>query len=121
VGLTDAAGSADPWTEAVLFVLACPLPDRGGAPVYLMHQVGGERSVLAYTDLDQLVNCCGEHQPWLAIKADALLADLRDQRLTGPAVNVPLSPEVRWRADGPPYDLATLTIAARASASGGAS
>lgn len=119
--LTDAAGPGDPGSEAVLYVLACPLPQRDGAPVYLMHRVGDASSVLAYSDLDQLVDCCGEYQPWLAIKVDALLADLRGQRLPGPAVNVPLSPEIRWRVDGPPYDLATLTIAAGAGASGGAS
>ena len=49
------------------------------------------------------------------------MADLRDQRLPGPAVNLPLGPEVRWRADGPPYDLANLATAAGAGASGGAS
>ena len=71
-----------------------------------MHRVGGVSCVLAYTDLDRLVDCCGEHQPWLAVKLDALMADLRDQQLPGPVVNLPLSPEVRWRADGPPWDLA---------------
>jgi hypothetical protein len=121
VGLTDAAGPAGPGSEAVLYVLACPLPQRDGAPVYLMHRVGDVGSVLAYTDLERLVNCCGEHQPWAAIKVDALLADLRDQRLAGPAVNVPLSPDVRWRADGPPRDLAKLAAMARAGTSGGAS
>jgi hypothetical protein len=121
VGLTDAAGPAVPGSDPVLYVLACPLPERDGAPVYLMHRVGDVRSVLAYTDLDRLVDCCGEYQPWLAIKVDALLADLRDQRLAGPTVDVPLIPEIRWRADGPPYDLATLTIAPGAGANGGAS
>ena len=102
MGLTDAAGPADLGSEAVLYVLACPLPERNGAPAYLMHPVGGVAFVLAYSDLDRLVDCCGEHQPWLAVELDALMADLRDQRLPGPAVNLPLDPEVRWRADGPP-------------------
>jgi hypothetical protein len=121
VDLTDAAGPAGPGSEAVLYVLACPLPQRDSAPVYLMHRVGDASSVLAYSDLDRLVDCCGEYQPWAAIKVDALLSDLRDQRLAGPVVNVPLSPEVRWRADGPPDDLATLAATARAGTSGGAS
>jgi hypothetical protein len=107
--------------DAVLYVLACPLPERNGAPVYLMHQVGGVSCVLAYTDLDRLVDCCGEHQPWLAVKLDALMADLRDQRFPGPVVNLPLSPDIRWRADGPPWDLAKLAAAVGDHASGAAS
>jgi len=104
--------------DAVLYVLACPLPERNGAPVYLMHQVGGVSCVLAYTDLDRLVDCCGEHQPWLAVKLDALMADLRDQRFPGPVVNLPLSPDIRWRADGPPWDLAELADVAGDRAGG---
>jgi hypothetical protein len=107
--------------DAILFVLACPLPERDGNPVYLMHQVGGVACVLAYTDLDQLVNCCGEHQPWLAVKLDALMTDLRDQRLPGPVVNLPLSPGIRWTADGPPWDVAKLAAAAGDRAGGGGS
>jgi hypothetical protein len=101
--------------EAVLFVLACPLPG-GRGPAYLLHQVGGVGCVLAYTDLDRLVGCCGEHQPWLAVRIDALMADLRDQRLPGPVVNMPLSPDVRWGADGPPWDLAALAASGEGSA-----
>ncbi len=90
--------------QPVLYVLAAPLPGSG-QPAYLMHEVGGVGCVLAYTDLEHLVECCGEHQPWLGIKVDALMADLRDQRLPGPAVNLPLAPEVRWSAAGPPRRL----------------
>jgi hypothetical protein len=86
-----------------------------------MHQVGGVGCVLAYTDLDRLVDCCGAHQPWLAVKLEALMTDLRDQRLPGPVVNLPLSPDIRWTADGPPWDLAKLAAAAGDRASGGAS
>lgn len=106
------AGTRSGPADAFLFVLACPLPERNEAPVYLMHQVGGVACVLAYTDLDRLVDCCGEHQPWLAVKLDALMTDLRDQRLPGPVVNLPLSPDIRWTADGPPWDLARLAAAA---------
>ena len=71
--------------------------------------------VLGYTDLPRLVECCGPHQPWLAIRLTGLMADLRDQRLTGPAVNLPLSPGARWSAEGPPVELAALAAAGRAS------
>jgi hypothetical protein len=134
VGLTDATGQGFPAETpvprtdggepdgAVLFVLACPVPGGDGMPAYLLHQVGGVDCVLGYTDLDRLVECCGPHQPWLAVRLDALMADLRDQNLAGPAVNLPLSPDVRWNADGPPWDLAALAEAAHhRSAAGGAS
>lgn len=100
--------------EPVLYVLACPLPGERG-PAYLMHEVGGVGCVFAYSDLDRLVECCGEHQPWLAVRIDVLMADLRDQRLPGPVVNLPLNPDIRWRADGPPWDMAALAAAERSA------
>ena len=115
------AGTRSGSADAFLFVLACPVRERNGAPAYLMHQVGGVACVLAYTDLDRLVDCCGEHQPWLAVKLDALMTDLRDQRLPGPVVNLPLSPDIRWTADGPRWDLAKLAAMAGDRAGGGAS
>jgi hypothetical protein len=114
---TPAPGQAQPGAgqdAAVLYVLACPLPGTDGGPAYLLHQVGGVDCVLGYTDLARLVDCCGPHQPWLAIRLTGLMADLRDQHLTGPVVNLPLSPEARWSAEGPPVDLAALATAGRA-------
>jgi len=93
--------------NAILYVLAAPMPGTH-APAYLMHEVGGVDCVLAYTDLEHLVDCCGEHQPWLGVRIDALMADLRDQRLPGPVVNLPLDPAARWTADGPPWDSSRL-------------
>jgi hypothetical protein len=99
---TDGAASGAPGQPpVVIFVLAAPQADAG-LPAYLLHDVGGVSCVIAYTSLARLVECCGEHQPWLEIKIGALMADLRDQRLPGPAVNLPMSPAVRWTADGPP-------------------
>ena len=96
--------------QSVLYVLAAPLPGSG-QPAYLMHEVGGVGCVLAYTDLDRLVECCGEHQPWLGIRIDALIPDLRDQRLPGPVVNLPLAPDVRWTAAGPPWRMPAASTA----------
>ena len=89
---------------AILYVLAAPQPDTG-TPAYLLHGVGGVGCVIAYTDLARLVECCGEHQPWLGVEITALMADLRDQRLPGPVVNLPLNPVLWWTASGPPYTL----------------
>jgi hypothetical protein len=87
--------------EAILFVLAAPQPGSG-APSYLVYKVGGVGCVIAYTDLDRLVECCGEYQPWLGIKIGALMADLRDQHLPGPVVNLSLNRALWWTGDGPP-------------------
>jgi hypothetical protein len=116
---SPAPAQAGSRSDAVLYVLACPLPERTGPPVYLMHQVGGVGCVLAYTDLDRLVECCGVHQPWLAVKLDSLMTDLHDQRLPGPVVNLALSPDIRWSADGPPWDLTKLAVAAGDRRGGG--
>jgi hypothetical protein len=96
--------------EAILYVLAAPMPGTR-TPAYLMHEVGGVDCVLGYTDLEHLVECCGEHQPWLGVRIDALMADLRDQRLPGPVVNLPLALPARWTADGPPWDAPRLASA----------
>jgi hypothetical protein len=109
--LPSTPAQAGSRNDAVLYVLACPLPERNGDPAYLIHQVGGVGCVMAYSDLGQLVECCGEYQPWLAIRLDALMADLRDQQLPGPVVNLPLSPDVRWGPDGPPWNLTALATA----------
>jgi hypothetical protein len=103
--------------QAILYVLAAPQP-ASGAPAYLVYKVGGVGCVLAYTDLDRLVECCGEHQPWLGIKIGALMADLRDQRLPGPVVNLPLAPAIRWTAGGPPWPVPKAVIASGAAAGG---
>lgn len=95
--------------EAVLYVLAAPAPASGG-PAYLMYEVGGVGCALAYTDLARLVECCGEYQPWLGIRIGALMADLRDQRLPGPVVNLPLSPAAWWTADGPPWHMTADSV-----------
>jgi len=113
-----AAGDPAP-DSAILYVLACPLPGQDGAPAYLLHPVGGVDCVLAYTDLARLVECCGPHQPWLAVRLDALMPDLREQRLPGPVVNLPVSPAARWSADGPPWDLAALARAADSASRAG--
>lgn len=105
---------------AVLYVLAAPLPGTG-IPGYLMHEVGGVDCVLAYTDLERLVECCGENQPWLGVRIDALMADLRDQQLPGPVVNLPLAPAARWTAGGPPWERSRLKAADRADVPGTAS
>lgn len=111
----DPAAPGPAQEAAILYILACPSPAADGGPAYLLHRVGGVDCVLGYTDLTRLVECCGPHQPWLAIRLNGLMADLRDQGLPGPVVNLPLSPEARWSADGPPVDLLALAAAGNAA------
>lgn len=100
--MDEAADRAVDQAAVILYVLAAPQPGAG-SPAYLLHDVGGVSCVIAYTDLARLVAGCGEHQPWLGIKITALMADLDEQGLPGPVVNVPLNPALWWTADGPPY------------------
>lgn len=87
---------------AILYVLAAPQPGTG-TPAYLLHEVGGVSCVIAYTDLARLADCCGEHQPWLGVEIAVLMADLREQGLPGPVVNLPVNSALWWTASGPPY------------------
>jgi hypothetical protein len=99
----DAAANRVPGhAAALLYVLAAPQPGAS-TPAYLLHEVGGVGCVIAYTDLTRLTECCGEYQPWLGIEIAALMADLREQVLAGPVVNLPLTQSLWWTADGPPY------------------
>lgn len=101
----DEAASRRPGeAAAIIYVLAAPQAGAG-IPAYLLHDVGAVSCVIAYTSLARLVECCGEHQPWLGVEIGALMADLRDQGLPGPVVNLPLNPALWWTADGPPYRL----------------
>src|ERR1022692_2340923 len=72
-------GSGAEGGAAMLYILACPLPSAEGRPAYLLHKVGRVDCVLGYTDLSRLVECCGPHQPWLAVRLEALIADLKGQ------------------------------------------
>jgi hypothetical protein len=85
--------------------------ENGARPAYLLHNVGGVGCVLGYSSLDSLVRCCGEHQPWLAVRLDALMRDLHDRQLAGPAIDLPLDQSIWWTADGPPWDLSELIAA----------
>ena len=69
--------------DAILYVLACPLPGQAATPAYLLHQVGGVGLRSGPTDLDLLVDRRGEHQPWAWRSGWTPTADLRDQQLPG--------------------------------------
>jgi len=103
--MDQAASDGAGQSAAIIYVLAAPQAG-GGFPAYLLHDVGEVSCVIAYTDLARLVACCGEHQPWLGVEIGALMADLREQGLPGPVVNLPLNPVLWWTADGPPYRMA---------------
>lgn len=44
-------------------------PEQGRAELALRYTTDGELALLVYSSLDVLVQCCGEHQPWIAVPA----------------------------------------------------
>lgn len=45
-----------------------PTTDGGtGANIELRHTPDGRVALVAFTSLEKLVECCGEHQPWLVL------------------------------------------------------
>ncbi|GAA3539827.1 hypothetical protein GCM10022222_24320 [Amycolatopsis ultiminotia] len=50
-----------------------PTTDGGtGASVELRHTPDGRVALVAFTALDRLVDCCGEHQPWIMVNTEHL-------------------------------------------------
>ncbi|MEC3978127.1 SAV_915 family protein [Amycolatopsis sp. H20-H5] len=46
--------------------------ERGGADIELRHTPDGRTALVAFTALDRLVSCCGEHQPWALVNTEHL-------------------------------------------------
>ncbi|MFD9894553.1 SAV_915 family protein [Amycolatopsis sp. NPDC058986] len=46
--------------------------DHSGASIELRKTPDGRTALVAFTSLDQLVSCCGEHQPWARVATDYL-------------------------------------------------
>ncbi|MBK1788829.1 SAV_915 family protein [Prauserella cavernicola] len=44
----------------------------GETTVELRRTEDGRVALLAYTAVDRLVECCGEHQPWLMVRSEHL-------------------------------------------------
>lgn len=50
-----------------------PTTDGGtGAAIELRHTPDGRIALVAFTALDRLVDCCGEHQPWILVNTEHL-------------------------------------------------
>lgn len=60
------ASSPDEFT-AVYVPTTSTAPDEGRAELALRYTTNGELALLVYSSLDVLVQCCGEHQPWIAV------------------------------------------------------
>jgi hypothetical protein len=42
------------------------------APIELRRTPDGRTALIAFTALDRLIECCGEHQPWILVKTEHL-------------------------------------------------
>lgn len=51
-----------------------PGPDGSETTLELRHTEDGRLALLAYSSIDRLVDCCGHHQPWVALSALKLSA-----------------------------------------------
>jgi hypothetical protein len=46
--------------------------DDTGAAIELRRTDDGRTALVAYSALDRLVDCCGEHQPWILVRTEHL-------------------------------------------------
>jgi len=95
--------------DALVFVLAIEATSAPSGFAYQAHVIGETPCAVAYSDLATLSDCCGPHQPWVALPLSSLVDDLSSNGLGGPVVNVPLAVDARWTASGPPVHM-DLTI-----------
>lgn len=80
-------------------VLYVPVVGRPGAAAHLelRRLPDGRLALPAYTSLDQLVSCCGAHQPWAAVDDDGLREVARATRYDVVLVDAQLPVEHRHR------------------------
>lgn len=50
----------------------CESPTGDGLVVDLRTTKDGEVALIVYTALDRLIDCCGRHQPWAAVRTEEL-------------------------------------------------
>ncbi|PXY19796.1 SAV_915 family protein [Prauserella endophytica] len=64
----------NPHLPPVLYLPTAPIAadGTGETTVELRRTGDGRIALLAYTALDRLVECCGEHQPWLMVHTEHL-------------------------------------------------
>ncbi|MFC4082488.1 SAV_915 family protein [Amycolatopsis samaneae] len=65
----------NPDLPAALYLPTSETPkDHSGASIELRRTPDGRTALVAFTSLDQLVSCCGEHQPWARVATEDLPA-----------------------------------------------
>jgi hypothetical protein len=67
----------DQLIPPVVYV-ACDVADDESFVPDLLRTADGRVAILAYSALDRLIACCGEHQPW-AVMPTAALDAVRDE------------------------------------------
>ena len=61
-------------------------------------------TALAFTSRDRLVAGCGDHQPWVAVPADSVLAQFEHAGVSRVIIDGLLAPEQRWTIAGSPAE-----------------
>lgn len=87
-------------------VLYVPVVSRPGAAAHveLRRLPDGRLALPAYTSLEQLVNCCGPHQPWGAVDDAGLREVRRATEYDVVLLDAKLPPEYRKQDDSVPVD-----------------
>ena len=47
-------------------------PEAEGASIELRRTPDGRTALVAFTALDRLIDCCGDHQPWVLVNTEHL-------------------------------------------------
>jgi hypothetical protein len=69
-----------------------------GASIELRRTPDGRTALVAFTALDRLVDCCGEHQPWVLVGTEHLAKIHRGNPYDVIVLDSPLPTGLRHRA-----------------------
>ncbi|GAB1516841.1 SAV_915 family protein [Actinophytocola sp. KF-1] len=76
--------------------VACDIADEKSFVPDLLRTADGRVAILAYSALDRLIECCGEHQPWAVMPTSGLEAVRAEVAFDVVALDVAM-PEARRR------------------------
>jgi len=63
----------NPNLPAALYLPTAPVSaEIEGASIELRRTPDGSTALVAFSALDRLIDCCGEHQPWVLVKTEHL-------------------------------------------------
>lgn len=93
-------GATDTDAEAIVYLPVESADPEAEAVLELRPTEDGQTVMLACSSLDQLVTCCGEYQPWIAMPASAVPGLIANAGADGVVWDQPLSPAQRHGPEG---------------------